>query len=325
MKPDESISEMYDRLNIIINSFALLVKNYTNAELVKKVLRSLPMNWKAKKIAIEEAKDLTTLRLDQLMGSFFSYEEEKRSYVPQTTKSIAFKAPASTSNKSDDIKAETDEELSMLVKGLNKLLYKKRFKRNVKSKSSNLEDKKGLVCYECKKLGHMRNECPLLTERQKPSRNKRRALLAWSDEKDDEFEFEEEQKANLFYMARSKSESDSDEEDEANLGHRKLGLINFQLLSKIAKKELVRCLPKLSFEENSFCEACSLGKQTKASFKSKCYISTTKSLELLHMDLFGPTRTQSLGHRLYAMVVVDDYSKASSQSCRMGWEPILKA
>ncbi|KAI4387127.1 hypothetical protein MLD38_004981 [Melastoma candidum] len=31
MKPDESISEMYDRLNTIINSLALLGKNYTNA------------------------------------------------------------------------------------------------------------------------------------------------------------------------------------------------------------------------------------------------------------------------------------------------------
>ncbi|KAI4370410.1 hypothetical protein MLD38_018764 [Melastoma candidum] len=212
MKPDESISEMYDRLNTIINSLALLGKNYSNAEMVRKVLRSLPMNWEAKKTAIEEAKDLTTLRLDQLMGSLLSYEEEKRSSVPQTTKSIAFKASASTDDESDDIEAETDEELSLLVKGLNKLLYKKRFKRSVKPKSSNLEDKKGPVCYECKKLGNMRNECPLLADRSKSSRNRRRALLAWSDEEDNESESEEEQKANLCYMARSKSESDSDEE-----------------------------------------------------------------------------------------------------------------
>ncbi|KAI4312534.1 hypothetical protein MLD38_037340 [Melastoma candidum] len=203
---------MYDRLNTIINSLALLGKNYSNAEMVRKVLRSLPMNWEAKKTAIEEAKDLTTLRLDQLMGSLLSYEEEKRSSVPQTTKSIAFKASASTDDESDDIEAKTDEELSLLVKGLKKLLYKKRFKRSVKPKSSNLEDKKGPVCYECKKLGHMRNECPLLADRSKSSLNRRRALLAWSDEEDNESESEEEQKANLCYMARSKSESDSDEE-----------------------------------------------------------------------------------------------------------------
>ncbi|KAI4387369.1 hypothetical protein MLD38_005207 [Melastoma candidum] len=113
---------MYDRLNTIINSLALLGKNYTNAELVRKVLRYLPMNWDAKKTAIEEAKDLTTLRLDRLMGSLLSYEEEKWSSVPQTTKSIVFKTSASTDDESDDIQAEADEELSLLVKGLNELL-----------------------------------------------------------------------------------------------------------------------------------------------------------------------------------------------------------
>ncbi|KAI4380053.1 hypothetical protein MLD38_006282 [Melastoma candidum] len=123
---------MYDRLNTIINSLALLGKNYTNAKLVRKILTFLPMNWEAKKITIEEAKDLTTLRLDQLTGSLLSYDEEKWSSVPQTTKSIAFKVSASTDNESDDIEAETDEELSLLVKGLNKLLYQKRFKRSVK-------------------------------------------------------------------------------------------------------------------------------------------------------------------------------------------------
>ena len=34
-----------------------------------------------------------------------------------------------------------------------------------------------------------------------------------------------------------------------------------------------------------------------------------KPLELLHMDLFGPSRTMSLGENYYALVIVDDYSR----------------
>jgi len=34
-----------------------------------------------------------------------------------------------------------------------------------------------------------------------------------------------------------------------------------------------------------------------------------KPLELLHMDLFGPSRTMSLGGNYYALVIVDDYSR----------------
>ena len=57
------------------------------------------------------------------------------------------------------------------------------------------------------------------------------------------------------------------------------------------------------------CEACQKGKQTKVSFKSKNVVSTERPLEMLHMDLFGPSRTMSLGGNLYALVIVDDFSR----------------
>ena len=38
-------------------------------------------------------------------------------------------------------------------------------------------------------------------------------------------------------------------------------------------------------------------------------MSTTRELELLHMDLFGPTTYKSLGGNLYCLVIVDDYSR----------------
>ena len=57
------------------------------------------------------------------------------------------------------------------------------------------------------------------------------------------------------------------------------------------------------------CEVCQKGKQTRKSFNLKICVSTSKPLELLHMDLFGPSRTMSLGGNLYALVVVDDFSR----------------
>ena len=51
-----------------------------------------------------------------------------------------------------------------------------------------------------------------------------------------------------------------------------------------------------------------MGKQTKSSFKLKNKVSTSRPLELIHMDLFGPTRAASLGGMNYAYVLVDDYS-----------------
>ena len=70
--------------------------------------------------------------------------------------------------------------------------------------------------------------------------------------------------------------------------------------------------PLIKFDKDITCDACQMGKQTKSSFKPKEDISTKRPLELLHIDLFGPTRTQSLGGKHYGLVIVDDYT-------RFGW------
>ena len=62
----------------------------------------------------------------------------------------------------------------------------------------------------------------------------------------------------------------------------------------------------MSFEKDKVCEACQMGKQIKTSFKNKNFISTKRLLELLHMDLFGPSKTTSLEGKSYAFVIMDD-------------------
>ena len=37
--------------------------------------------------------------------------------------------------------------------------------------------------------------------------------------------------------------------------------------------------------------------------------ATSRPLKLLHLDLMGPTRTESLGGKRYIMVVVDDFTR----------------
>ena len=93
------------------------------------------------------------------------------------------------------------------------------------------------------------------------------------------------------------------------LWHRRLGHASMYLISKLSKRNLVKDLPKLNFEKDKICSACQLGKQTKSSFKPKGVISTSRPLELLHMDLFGPTRTSSLGGKKYGLVIVNDFSR----------------
>ncbi|GJU18603.1 retrovirus-related pol polyprotein from transposon TNT 1-94 [Tanacetum coccineum] len=97
-------------------------------------------------------------------------------------------------------------------------------------------------------------------------------------------------------------------DDTSTLWHRRLGHANMRLIQSLSSKELVRNLPKLKFEKH-FCDACNVGKQVHESHKAKNMVSTTKCLELLHMDLFGPSAVQSYGGNFYTLVIVDDYSR----------------
>ncbi|GJR00888.1 retrovirus-related pol polyprotein from transposon TNT 1-94 [Tanacetum coccineum] len=97
-------------------------------------------------------------------------------------------------------------------------------------------------------------------------------------------------------------------DENSTLWHRRLGHANMRLIQSLASKELVRNLPKLKFDQH-FCDACKMGKQAHVSHKAKNIVSTTRCLELLHMDLFGPSAVRSYGGNRYTLVIVDDYSR----------------
>ncbi|GAV83497.1 DUF4219 domain-containing protein/UBN2 domain-containing protein, partial [Cephalotus follicularis] len=74
------ISDMFTRFTTIINSLKNLGKYYPNQELVRKILRCLLKSWTPKVTAIEEAKDLSTLPLEQLLGSLMTHEMTMKSH-----------------------------------------------------------------------------------------------------------------------------------------------------------------------------------------------------------------------------------------------------
>jgi hypothetical protein len=97
--------------------------------------------------------------------------------------------------------------------------------------------------------------------------------------------------------------------DDSELWHQRLGHLNFTDMLKIASKDIVNDLPKMEKIGKEICGPCQLGKQTRATIKKTSGILTSRNLELLHMDLMGPTRTTSLGGKKNILVVVDDFSR----------------
>ena len=84
-----------------------------------------------------------------------------------------------------------------------------------------------------------------------------------------------------------------------DLWHQRLGHTSYKHLSIVSKHESILGIPKLSRMNNVVCGPCQLVKQTKAKHPSTQTSATSRPLELLHLDLMSPTRTESLGGKRY--------------------------
>ncbi|MQL73079.1 hypothetical protein Taro_005421 [Colocasia esculenta] len=233
MKPGESITQMCSRFTDITNGLAGLGKGYDMGDMVRKILRSLSASWTPKVTTIEEANDIRGMPLEKLVGSLMAHEINMERLGESSSRkkhNNALKAVEDTSgNESDDNKSNgsSEDEEAFLSRRLQRILAKKKyFKKGKDFKKSEVKDTKisEPVCYECKKPGHIKAECPKLkkTEFKKKDHSKKfrkykkKAMaVAWSNDSDSDSESssseEEEEKANLAFMANidEKVETDS--------------------------------------------------------------------------------------------------------------------
>ncbi|RVW20642.1 hypothetical protein CK203_109083 [Vitis vinifera] len=133
MKENETIVEMITRFTDIVNGLEALGKTCKEYEKGMKILRSLPSKWHTKVTTIQEAKDLTKLPMEELIGSLMTYEvnlaKKLQEVEDKKKKSITFKA---TTKEEKDVKeekpSEEDDDLALITRNLNKYMMDERFR-----------------------------------------------------------------------------------------------------------------------------------------------------------------------------------------------------
>ncbi|GJW26134.1 retrovirus-related pol polyprotein from transposon TNT 1-94 [Tanacetum coccineum] len=93
------------------------------------------------------------------------------------------------------------------------------------------------------------------------------------------------------------------------LWYKRLSHLNFKNINKLAIQNFVASVPSLTFSKDKTCSAYEKWKHHRASFKTKRSFSISKCLHLLHMDLFGHVKPQTISHNKYTLVIVDEYSR----------------
>jgi transposase InsO family protein len=79
-------------------------------------------------------------------------------------------------------------------------------------------------------------------------------------------------------------------------------------LHKLQKNDHILGLTNIVFDKDRPCRACQAGKQVGTHHHAQNIMTTTRPLEMLHMDLFGPVAYISIASNKYGLVIVDDYS-----------------
>ena len=183
-KSGESISEIYDRFNCLINDLKSHGTEYENEDVLLKFLRSLPSEWDGLTIAIRQARNLQLMTLAALYGNLLTHELELQQRKNQTKESrnkplalvssevvqpVSLKAVQKEESDEEEedeggsweeFQDELNESMAMLVKkykrfskkpGMRQGIFSRTFpKRNEREKYS----KSKMVCFNCEKLCH---------------------------------------------------------------------------------------------------------------------------------------------------------------------------
>ena len=226
MHHDETIAQMFSRFTTITNDLNALGKSFTSTELVNKILRSLPKAFQSKVVAIREARDLSKLSIEELMGSLMTHEimmkdhDEDEEKNKKKKKSLALKSFTKNKEDEEEIGDSELEDFTLLSKKLKK--YSKLKKESIS------------------KANHNGNKHPM------KKKSKKKAFKAsWdsSSESESEVETQEEVSYSCFMAINdevsSLDSSDSSDNDNDDLSYDEL-LNDFHDLHKNYEKLILK-------------------------------------------------------------------------------------
>ncbi|XP_012846973.1 PREDICTED: uncharacterized protein LOC105966948 [Erythranthe guttata] len=201
MEEDETIADFHAKLCDISNESYALGEQYSETKLVRKALRSLPERFAYRVAAIEEVRDINTLKLDELMGKLQTQEMNFRANIREKkkVKNVAFQAEASHGISQGQTFHECDidveESLAIMSNNLESLRQKIENRENSSQSGKSVNPNKfqkfsnngyfgdaksrRKQCRECGGFGHIQAECANTLKK-----NKMSLTTVWSDKED---------------------------------------------------------------------------------------------------------------------------------------------
>ncbi|PVH64300.1 hypothetical protein PAHAL_2G231700 [Panicum hallii] len=209
MKKDESIAEMFNRLNDIVNDLKGLGFEVPDADFNHKFLRCLPERYDTI-VTLLVRSNVKTATPTQILGEVLTHDMFKKSQdeahggeIDMKKKSVAFKAQDSKKEEESECQEEeSDEEMALFVKRFNRMMNKKNFGK--KGQSSRKNPFVNKTCFQCGEMGHISVNCPNKKNDKKDKKN---------DEKKKK-KFIKKKKNGQPYFVEWDSDASSDDDDD---------------------------------------------------------------------------------------------------------------
>jgi hypothetical protein len=179
MKDDESVSEMFHRLQVLVNDLKALGEEVKDNDFSYKFLRFLPSR-SGMLVSLLVRSGLDTMTPNQVLGDVMTddtyrdddekeeknnekKDDKKKSMVFMAGSSSKCKGKAKQDTSSEDecfnFDDEDDEKMTLFVKRFDKFMVKKGYHSRRKKSSSKNKDK-ARRCSKCNSKDHLVAECP---------------------------------------------------------------------------------------------------------------------------------------------------------------------
>ncbi|XP_066310951.1 uncharacterized protein [Miscanthus floridulus] len=179
MKDDESVPEIFHRLQVLINDLKALGEEVKDKDFSHKFLRCLPSRF-GTFVTILVRSGLDTMTPNQVLGDVMTDDtyrdnnekekknkEKKDEKKDDKKKSVSFKATTSskgkvkqdTSSKDEGSFTRDDEKMTLFMKRFGKFMVKKGYRARRK-KSSSKNKKEARKCFKCNSKDHFIAKCP---------------------------------------------------------------------------------------------------------------------------------------------------------------------
>ncbi|XP_066384909.1 uncharacterized protein [Miscanthus floridulus] len=269
MKDDETISEMFYRMQVIINDLKSLGEKTKDEDFCHKFLMCLPKRFKTL-CTILFRGGLKGVSPNEVLGDVMTEDqynsdgEEVLKEEDKKNKSVAFKAGASSSKNKSKGKAKKDESsddegsnddrddeaLALFVHKFGKMMKKKGY--GARKRRDHFKNKEHVrLCYKCKSPDHVVTDCPYNSDNEENKKKKNK-----KEKKEKKITFKKKKKGGSYVVTLDSdaSSDDDDSSDDERKTSKKKALTSIAINNKPSLFDTPLCFmakgPKVKYDES---------------------------------------------------------------------------